>query len=198
MPIVRTHLLVEEFHLLHNIYYGIYHYFFQLPLLKPQFPFIYFASNAAEGRYVYFSYDYSGVFVIPFNWIWISLPFLYKKKYQCRFTTNEKTILAKSVVATTTIATIILAIFNYCMAGINLRYIIDINIGVLMVSILLFFAMQPKLKPGSICYKLACILCVASIFVGVLFTFQNWDCNWKNISSKSYLKAYDFFMGISE
>lgn len=181
----------------HNAFYAIYHYFFQIPDISPEFPFLVYTGtgNVAEGMYKYFNWDYAGVLAMPINVVGLLLLRLKRKKSD---PDNQTRVLWNTVIICVLLSTVFMAIFDYCMAGCNLRYVVDISVAMAFLSMLSIFGYLQEHNGNALLVKVICIACVLTVFAGTMFVFRNADNIWIKNNPDTYVSVADWFMGITK
>lgn len=101
-----------------NILPAIYHYFFAQPQISTSFPFVRPISAVMNnyGHYVYTSNTNFGILAVPANLALLTLP----------FTLRRRSGEYRAVVLTALGAVVLIAVLDYSLGGVILRYVTDI------------------------------------------------------------------------
>lgn len=159
-----------------NILPAIYHYFFQLPSVDPQFPFI----HAADKEFNYYaSYKLHVVMlgVISFPCMWWIFGMTHVPVYRER---KEARTFFWSVV----LLSVFIAVLNFSVSGTDIRYIADFALLLSILSVIVIlnadtiftkYKNQHEILLGfrSLPYVLACFSFLVSILVGTAAIFSN-------------------------
>lgn len=147
----------------------LYHYFFQLPKIKSQYPYIELNSNMLSSypRYTYLSANI-GVFSYPITWGLALVPVTDKKKD--RF----KSFFLLSLL----LAALLLSFVDMCKAGSHYRYVSDILVPLILVATVVMLDVLHMLRnaPKRVyctVYIFTLLAMAATVVVGYLLIFAN-------------------------
>ena len=153
---------------------GLYYYFFQYPKFISEFPYldIPFYKFPTLNTYVYLT-STIGILSFPSVWGIACLPVSITSK------NTDKT--KKSILLLSVLSVFVMAIFDMCFAGVNIRYLADIAlVAVLFTSVMLcdFFALFKTSSDTSkfVAHSVISILLVLSFLLGAYLII----CNERN------------------
>ncbi len=158
---------------------AFYYYFFQFPEFLKSFPYfkVPYIVLPSIKTYVYLT-STVGVFSMPSVWGFVCLPVSFGEKNTDKY--------KKSVLALSLICIIIMAVFDMCFAGVNIRYLSDIAlVAVLFASVMLltffasFDASSNKVKFAV--HNLVSILLFLSFVIGCCLIVVNERNNLINL-----------------
>lgn len=173
---------------LDNILGTLYSYFIQPLDIKQTFPFL---SIDLETYDIYQNFKYqdynAGLFCIPVNLFVFYI--LGRKK--------DKNQLRKWTLYSVLIGIFALSYFNFCMAGILIRYTFDMGVAMSMLCVLLMLLenskrQEKRQKIGDL-YYLSAGMCILSIAVGMLLVFSNMQNYIFLYHPDTYLKIANLF-----
>lgn len=150
----------------------LYHYFFQLPGMTDAFPFIDLKYVNLQMHTTPYLYNTStlGAFSFASNWGLLFLPAIFAKSPKYREQKFTYLLAFLSV--------FILAYFNICMGGVNIRYFADIALVTILFSALILLAIPSFFKGRGRVLKIIIksvisILFICSAVLGFLLIFEN-------------------------
>lgn len=148
---------------------ALYHYFLQLPNIKSQFPYIEMSSKKLSS-YPHYTYitNNIGIFTYPITWGIFAIPFADRKK------DKFKSSFMLSLFA----SAILLAFIDMCKAGSHYRYVSDILVPMVLITIITLFDILSMMKKSSrrlyiLSYIFIALLMVSTIVIGYLLIFAN-------------------------
>lgn len=154
------------------IFPAVYHYFLQFPRLKAQFPFIDLQFLNLHMHTTEYLYNTSTIGAMPFlsNFGAFAVVGIFAKDKKYR---EQKTTYALAFAGA-----FLLAFFNICMGGVNIRYFADIALVMIMFSSLILleapvFFKENKKYLQIIVQVIISFLFIASAVLGFLMIFEN-------------------------
>lgn len=151
------------------IHATLYHYFFQLPKIEGQFPYIEMNNETLQSypRYTYTNWSI-GAFSYPAVWgvLAFSLFDIKKDKFKTQ------------LLLTLTSCAVVLAFIDMCKAGVHYRYVADILLPLLIVGIVVFLNVltESKTLPRRIyitTYLFVVFVFIMTVILGFLLIFTN-------------------------
>ena len=152
----------------------IFHYFLQMPILKSEFPFINLLYAKFVNLPIPYLYTTSTIGALAFlsNWGIVGYGYIIVKAKD--FLEQKLTYLLAFV------SVFVLAFFNTCMGGINIRYFADFNfVLILFTTLILLEIAGLKFKKKKIKILVNTIISfalIASVILGILLIFENERC----------------------
>lgn len=163
---------------------AFYYYFFQNPEFTAEFPFldIPFYRLTNINTYIYLT-STIGLLSFPSVWGVACMPasLLSKKTDKAK----------KSILVLALICVIVMAVFDMCFAGVNIRYLADIAlIGVLLSSVMLcdfyaLFSKSSKITKTAV-HSLLSLMLILSFALGALMIIRNERDNLLNLTQINY------------
>jgi hypothetical protein len=142
---------------------SIYHFFFQLPEPKREFPFV-------SGSYLRPTYDRYFYYARTVGAVSFGLPIaLLAAPFVCRI---KKDPAKFATVFLSVALAIFVAFFDYCYAGVDLRYLIDfLPLITLVAAVILLSIHKNAAAQGDVCFKgIATAATLALCAIAVLMT----------------------------
>lgn len=150
---------------------SLHHYFFQMPDLKNAFPFFRLSMNQDYGSWTGYIYTtrMCGAMFFPSVWTFFALPFIAVRKQPW-----WKTAVLLLGIA----GPIGIAFINTCIAGVNIRYLADIMLVLVLISSIILLDTFNFLNKGRAwkrftAFIVISLILVATSVVGFLFIVEN-------------------------
>lgn len=165
---------------LYSVFPALFHYFLQPPQFSGTFPFI---SPQLISLNIYTKFIYNaasfGSLIFPALWWSFALKPAIKRKSSVKSLT----------LITMTLIVIPLAVINFSLGGINIRYVADILIVLSLASLLITLIIVEKLKNNKTVINFAMLAFLISIAISVAFCFSTEP---NNILKKAPILYYKF------
>ncbi|MBE6827755.1 MAG: hypothetical protein E7514_03955 [Ruminococcaceae bacterium] len=158
---------------------ALYFYFFKMPRFTSEAPFLElpFIRPDTGSKYLYVT-STVGAFAFLQNWVCVFSPAVL---------TGQKDRVKKGFIALSLICTLILAYYDICFAGINLRYLADISLVLILVSSVLLEDIYTNIKKEQTkkpAYIIILFLMLLSFIFGLMLVLNN----ERDYLFKKYLK----------
>ena len=178
-----------------RLYYffpSIYHFFFQLPKISADFPFVHLSySNLSMYRsYMYIS-DTIGAFCFPATLGIFGIKRISRES-------GKVNVLKRSVYLLLIIAVLLIVFVNLCFAGVHIRYALDIMFPLTLLGVLILIETVTRLKEHSAsvytaAYKIVTFIFIATILLSVAFVFDNEPDNIIKYNPHLFMRLTELF-----
>ncbi|MBQ2676468.1 MAG: hypothetical protein IJF54_03580 [Clostridia bacterium] len=166
---------------------SLYHYFVQPMASSFVFPF---AAPSSADVTVYPGYIYSaksfGVFCYPLTLLVLALPLLKEK--------GKKWGVVPVSLFTVAVMAAAVAFLDFCLGGINIRYVSDIALMLSIASVLILLCLEERVRDNRLAHRLICaaavVLIAITLFRGVTVLFSTSPYNIK----KDFPEVYSMIM----
>ncbi len=155
-----------------NILPALYYYFIQWPGCSGHAPFLIVENvyKPISGNYFYSAVNI-GLLSIPLNWSIAAIgPTLSRKEF-----------IKSATYISILMSTVFIAILNFCLAGICIRYVCDISLPFAILSGLIILdanrnAFESGDRNGKIIYNISILYIILTIFICTVLIFINERC----------------------
>ncbi len=151
---------------------SLYYYIFKLPSLTAEFPYL-----KIDFVNLLKSFGYNGYMYITSTIGALSFPAVLGMGIAPAELIGEKNRTKQGVILTAVFSAVFLAYFDTCFAGINIRYLADIMLVLILISTLLLCDFQTNILTGGktkfTAYAIISALMLASVATGVLLILNN-------------------------
>lgn len=189
----------------------LYHYFLEPFVYSEFFPFLRFTTDKCLdfGNYIYQECS-AGLFQMPLSLgIFLTLPFLLGKRTapgtrrlpasgsSGQASLHKKDVPAKPIVLLLLLGILILGLVNYTMAGIHIRYVSDLGLAVMLLSLVMLLSRIhfDDTRSAKILYAVVLSLLLLTIGRGLAVIFSNETNNILDRNPDFYLWISRMFGG---
>lgn len=164
----------------------IYAYFL-LPLKRSfTFPFVSFQHTniGVHGNYLFEFLD-AGILNFPIYWFLFCMPKATSKKEPVKTATMWLLL----------VSAIVMGYANFCLGGVIYRYVCDLMLPLILVAAVTMLTIfsGKRSRGGGWLYTFACLMCFASIAIGVLGVFSNEPNYIYHLNPDVYIRIAQFF-----
>lgn len=144
---------------------AVFHYFFQPVAFNGYFPYIApsYLNFSNYTRYSYMTSSY-GIMNFPIIWSLFAYPVVSRKK--------ALKLELRAFVILSVVVSILTALIDFCLAGLNISYMIDLAPIMVLAAFVCAFALEQMLRKNECLHRIVyisiAIMTVASIVIGML------------------------------